>query len=159
MKAFTFHGYKAFSYSSHWAASCSSLQLKCHFRRAHTKHMFWRLATFPGPLPCLLLQILWHFLHLDLGLQSLATFKTTQARRHPKQMVFSTHPCNQDPARENGTVVSGWHEEALTSPAEITGIRVSWVKATSTPERSKKDGTEDWQLSVVPAVPEEERIG
>lgn len=55
--------------------------------------------------------------------------------------------------------MSGWHEEALTSPAEITGSRVSWVKATSTPEWSKKDGTEDWQLSVIPAIPEEERTG
>lgn len=45
-------------------------------------------------------QILWHFLHLALRLQSLATLKTGEAWRRPKQMVFSTHPCNQDPAGE-----------------------------------------------------------
>ena len=104
-------------------------------------------------------QILWHFLHLDLRLRSLATLKSGEAWRHPKQMVFGTHPCNQDTAGENGTVVSGQHEVAPASPAEIAGICVSWVKATSTPEWSKKDGTEDWRLSVVPAAPEEERIG
>ena len=43
----------------------------------------------------------------------------------PKHLVFGTHPCNQDTAGENGTVVSGQHEVAPASPAEIAGICVS----------------------------------
>lgn len=47
---------------------------------------------------------------------------------------------------ENGTAVSGWHEEAPTSSVKITGICVSWANATCTPERDKKDRTERLQL-------------